>query len=87
MRGADHAEQRVRCGHPVEDPVSVEDLVAAVLRVRLRKHRQLDVRRVASDTREEFGEIVDLVGRQRQTERPVGFLERRTPVAHHVDIL
>ena len=47
VRVADHAEQRLVAALAVDDPVGVEDLVAAMLGVRLREHHQLDVGRVA----------------------------------------
>ena len=51
VRVADHAEQRLLAALAVDDPVGVEDLVTAVLGVRLREHHQFDVRRVAPGAR------------------------------------
>ena len=47
VRVADHREQRFRLALAVDDPVGVEDLVAAVLGVRLREHHELDVGGIA----------------------------------------
>ena len=52
VRRADHPEEGVLPRLAVDDPRRVEDLVPAVLRVRLREHRQLDVGRVAREARE-----------------------------------
>ncbi len=48
MGVADHREQRLVARRAVDHPGGVEDLVAAVLGVRLREHHQLDVGRVAA---------------------------------------
>ena len=52
VRRADHREQALVLRHAVDDPVGVEDLVAAVLGVRLREHHQLDVGRIAAERAE-----------------------------------
>ena len=85
VRGADHAEERVRLGFAVDDPRRVEDLVAAVLRVRLGEHRELDVGGIPAVAREVRDEVVHLVGRQRQPERPVGLVNRLAAARQHVD--
>ena len=69
----------------VDHPRRVEDLVAAVLRVRLREHRQLDVGRVAARAGEVGDEVVDLVRRQREAEGGVRLLDGRAAAAEHVD--
>ena len=82
MRVADHVEQRLLAAAPVDDPLSVENLVPAVLGVRLREHHQLDVGRVAAESRKGLGQVVDLVGGEREPEFGIGLLERRAaPVA------
>ena len=43
------ANRLLSCAHAVDDPVGVEDLVPAVLGVRLREHHQLDVGRIAAE--------------------------------------
>jgi hypothetical protein len=74
---ADHAEQRLRARVAVHDPVGIEDLVPAVLRVRLRKHHELDVGRVAVERCVGLDEVVDLVVGERETQLEVRALERR----------
>ena len=49
VRVADHREQRLVALAAVDDPVGIEDLVAAMLGVGLRKHHQLDVGRLAPE--------------------------------------
>ena len=85
VRVADHREQALRRTLAVDDPVGVEDLVPAMLGVRLREHHELDVGRVALQRRELRREIVDLVARQREAELAVGALERGAPAREHVD--
>ncbi len=80
---ADHAEQRLRRLLPVDDPVGVEDLVPAVLGVRLGEHHQLHIGRVAAQLLECVHEVLDLVLRQGQAERRVRRLERSTPLREH----
>ncbi len=73
---ADHPEERLILRRAVDDPRRVEDLVPAVLGVRLREHRELDVGRVAVEPREHRGEVVDLLIGQREAQLGVGALER-----------
>ena len=87
VRGADHAEQGLLALHAVDRPARVEDLVPAVLGVRLREHHQLDVGRVASGAHERLEQVVDLVGRQREAQLAIGRLERGAPVATDRDVL
>jgi hypothetical protein len=49
VRVADHREQRALALDAVDDEIGVEDLVAAVLGVRLREHHQLDIGGVAPE--------------------------------------
>ncbi|SVK54143.1 Uncharacterised protein [Acinetobacter baumannii] len=81
----DHFEQRLGLLFAVDDPVGVENLVAAVLRVGLRKHIEFDIRRVAPQTGKGIQQVVDLV--LRQAEPDVGLLQRSAPCAQHVDRL
>jgi hypothetical protein len=81
---ADHGEQSLFPGLAVDDPVGVEDLVAAVLRVGLGEHHQLHVARVASELAEALHQVVDLVLSQRQAERPVGRHQRLAPTLEHI---
>ena len=75
MRVADHREQRLRLARAVDDPVRVEDLVAAVLRIGLREHGELGVGRVAPEAAVGALEVLDLVLAQRQAELAVGFAD------------
>ena len=72
---ADHLEQGAGAGLTVDLPGGVKDFVPAVLRIGLRKHHQLHVVRVAAEVREGPGEVVDLVFREGESERPVGLDE------------
>jgi predicted DCC family thiol-disulfide oxidoreductase YuxK len=85
VRGADHAEERVRLWLAVDHPRRVEDLVAAVLRVRLGEHREFHVCGVPVVTREVRDEVVDLVGREGQSEHHVRFFDRLAAAREHVD--
>ena len=64
------------CFWPSIDPVGVEDLVAAVLGVRLREHHELDVGGIALQRREVLHQVVDLVVRKRQAQFGVGRHQR-----------
>ena len=64
------------CALAVDDPVRIEDLVAAMLGVRLREHHQLDVGRIAAEALEARCEVVDLVFGQRETKSRVRLDER-----------
>ena len=81
---ADHAEEALRLLGTIDGPGGVEDLVAAVLAVRLREHHQLDVGRVAAEAGEGGAEVVDLVRREGESARAVGLLERCAPAAEDV---
>ena len=85
VRVADHREQRLRLLDAVDNPVRVEDLVPAVLGIRLREHHQLDVGRVASLAAEMLEEIVDLVGSERQAQCHVGVVDCGPPAGKQID--
>ncbi|AJX21855.1 hypothetical protein BG17_3587 [Burkholderia pseudomallei MSHR491] len=85
LRIADHREQRHVLRLPVDRPLRVEDLVAAVFAVRLREHHQLDVGRVALELDERVDEVVDLVVGEREAEFGVRALERGSAFGEHVD--
>ncbi len=76
MRVTDHRKQALVLAHPIDNPVGVEDLVPAVLGIRLREHHELHVGRIASEAAEVRVEVVDLVGREREAELAVGALDR-----------
>ena len=77
VRVPDHAEQRLGLRCAVDDPVGVEDLVAAVLGVGLRKHGQLGVGGIAPERAVGGAQVGDLVLAQRQAEARVGVLKPR----------
>ena len=81
---ADHAEEGFLFRATVDDPVGIEDLVAAVLGVRLGEHHQLDVGRVAPDAGEVVHQIVDFVVRQGQAQLAVGHHQRVTTAGKDV---
>jgi hypothetical protein len=72
---ADHAEQRVGLGLPVDGERGVEDLVPAVLAVGLREHHQLGVGGIAPERVERGPQVLELGGRQREAERGVRSVE------------
>ncbi len=53
----------------IDDETGIEDLVPAVLGVRLREHHQFHVGGIAPQPREVLRQVVDLVGAQRQPQR------------------
>ena len=67
----DHLEQRFRLLFTVDNPVGVKNFVAAVLRVRLREHIQLDVVRVTTQLCERILQIVNFIFRQCQAKTQV----------------
>ncbi|MND85833.1 hypothetical protein D3C80_777720 [compost metagenome] len=81
----DHAEQALLLRLAVDVPAGVEDLVAAVLGVRLGEHHQLDVVGVAAQFIEALHQVVDLVLGQGQAELDVGLLQRGAAAAEDVD--
>ena len=68
----DHLEQRLVLGGTVDVPGGVENLMAAVLGIRLREHHELDVVRVATEGGEGGDEVIDLVLGEREAEGGVG---------------
>ncbi len=85
VRVADHRKQAFRRALAVDDPIGVEDLVPAMLRVRLREHHELDVARVAPHGAKLRREVVDLVGRKREAELAVRAFERAASAGEDVD--
>ena len=65
---ADHGEQGLRLPLAVDDPFGVEDLVAAVLGIRLREHRELGVGRIAPEPAIGVLQVFDLVSAQGETQ-------------------
>ena len=81
----DHLEQRLRLLLAIDDPVGVENLVTAVLRVRLRKHVEFDVVRVAPQSGKRVLQVINFVIRQRQTETQVSINQRLTAFTQQVN--
>ena len=75
MGVADHAEQRIRLVLAVHRPAGIEDLVPAVLGVRLGEHHQFHVGRVAAQRAEAVTQVFDLVLGQGQAQALVGFFQ------------
>ncbi len=57
----DHPEQALVLGLAVDDPAGIEDLVTAVLRIRLREHHELGIGRVAPQLPVAVDQVVDLL--------------------------
>ncbi|MNX82168.1 hypothetical protein D3C86_1138850 [compost metagenome] len=81
----DHAEQAFFLALAVDVPTGVEDLVTAVLGVRLGEHHQFDVVRVALQADEGVDQVIDLVFGQGQAQLGVGFFQRGAAATQHVD--
>jgi len=73
---ADHAEQGFRLFFAVDHELGVEDLVPAVLAIRLGEHHELHVVRVTAELRIGFDEVVDFVFGQCEAEARVFAHER-----------
>ena len=82
MGVADHREQAAARILPVQRPAGVEDLVPAMLGIGLREHHQLGIGRITAQCGVAFAQIVDLVGRQRQSELAVGLFQPIQRNAH-----
>ena len=63
---ANHREQGLFLAFPINIPGRVENLVAAVLRVGLSEHHQLNIRRIPLQADKGFDQVVNLIVRQRQ---------------------
>ena len=83
----DHFEQRLRLLFAVDNPVGVENLVAAVLGVGLREHIQFDVVRVAIQLNECILKVVDFIFCERQTKTQVYVDQRLTPLPQQIHAL
>ena len=77
MRVLDHREQRLRLLRAVDDPVGVEDLVPAMLGVRLREHGELDIGGVALKAAISPLEVLQLIVAQGKPEPYVRLGELR----------
>ena len=79
MRVPDHREQRPRLLLAVDYPVGVEDLVPAMLGVRLREHGELGIRGVAPEAAKGLLEVLQLVFAQGKPEPQVRLRQLRQP--------
>ena len=84
VRGLDHPEESLFLRSSIDDPRGIEDLVPAMLRVRLSEHRELHIGGVAGDLAVVRQEVVDFVGRESEPEGPIGLFEGRAPSRHDV---
>ena len=83
----DHAKQAFFLRLAVDIPGGVKDFVAAVLRVGLRKHHQLNVAGVTLQRGEAIYQIIDFVIRQRQTQAVVGLCQSSAAARQHINPL
>ena len=82
-----HFEQRLRLFLAVNDPVGVENFVAAMFRVSLREHIQFDIVGVAAQTGKGVMQIINFIFCQRQAQTNIGLLQRGTPLPLQIDAL
>lgn len=82
----DHLEQRLGLRLAVYGPVGVEDLVTAVLGVRLGEHVELDVVGVATKLGEVLHQVVDFVVGQGQAQFDVGRGQGGAATTQHVHL-
>ena len=87
MGMTNHRKQGMILMRSVNFPAGVKDFVAAMLRVRLREHHQLDVPGVTPQRGECVDEVADLVFRQRQTQFSVSSVQSRSAAAQQVDLV
>ena len=80
-----HLKQGFRLFFAVNHPVSIKNLVAAVLRVCLGKHIEFRIGRIAAEFRECIRQIIDFIFRQRQPQRNIGFFQCRTALTREVN--
>ncbi len=81
----DHLEQGFILFLTINRPVSIENLVTAVLGVGLREHIEFDIVRVATQFLETGQQIVDFIFCQRQTQFNVGFHQRFTTTTQYIN--
>ena len=82
---ADHAKQADALSHAINREVGVEYLVTAMLAVRLGKHHQLNIGRVAQQLREGIDQVIDFINSQRQAKLGIGFFKRCFASRKNVD--
>src|SRR5690606_3261895 len=81
----DHLEQGLVLFFTVDGPAGVENLVAAVLGVRLGEHHQLHVGRVTAQRLIVGDQVIDFVFSQRQTQCFVGSHQRLAATGQNID--
>ena len=82
---ANHAEQGVQLILAIDGPARIEYLVAAMFRIRLRKHHQLDIGRVALEAGEVVDQVINLVVRERQAKFHIRLYQCCASAAENVD--
>ena len=82
---ADHAEQTVCLHLTVNDVVSIENFVSAMLAVGLREHHQLGIGGVALEAGESLQQIIDFIVCQSQTVIGIRLHQRLSPLLQNVD--
>ena len=85
VRIANHGEQRLGLRLAVYHPVGVENLVAAMLGIRLREHHELDVGGITLQPLEVLPQVFDFVVGKRQAHFAVGGLQSRHAASHDID--
>ena len=81
VRSTDHAEKRFSLLFSVNRPFGVEDLVAAVFRIGLRKHHQFNVSRITLKFFEGVCQVGDFIVGKRQSHVRIGFFKRLTALS------
>ena len=84
MRVTDHTEKGSILALPVDDPVRIENLVSAVLRVDLSEHDQFHISGIARHPLIGVAEIVDFLFAQRQPHGAVRVFECHAPPPQEV---
>ena len=78
MRIADHRKERLWLYQIIDDKIGVENFVPAMLGIRLRKHHQFDIGRIAPQTGKDREQIVDFVLGQREGQLLIRGHQRRS---------
>ena len=87
VRMADHAEHAAVLRLAVNAEVGIENFVATVLAIGLRKHHELYIRRVALQALKGLVQVVDFVLGQCQAKLHIGPFQCRTPPTQHIAIV
>nr|ART40899.1 L415 [uncultured bacterium] len=84
VRLAHHAEQRQGLRLAIHGPRRIENLVSAMLGIRLRKHHQFNIRRIAPELAETLQQIIHFVSGQRQAQRGIRRRQRSAATGQNV---